>query len=96
MIDRKNKPEVKSEISFNLPKPNEFWLENGLRVILIQNSKLPLVRLNLMLNAGSKYDPENKNGLSYLTSLVMDEGADGMDALQLSDEFDMLGSSFNV
>jgi zinc protease len=96
MIDRKNKPEVKSEISFTLPKPNEIWLENGLRVILIQNNKLPLVRLNLMLNAGSKYDPENKNGLSYLTSLVMDEGADGMDALQLSDEFDMLGSSFNV
>ena len=96
MIDRKNKPEVKSEISFNLPKPNEILLENGLRVIFIQNNKLPLVRLNLMLNVGSKYDPENKNGLSYLTSLVMDEGADGMDALQLSDEFDMLGSSFNV
>jgi zinc protease len=96
MIDRKNKPEVKSEISFSLPKPNELLLENGLRVVFIKHNKLPLVRLNLMLNAGSKYDPENKNGLSYLTSLVMDEGADGMNALQLSDEFDMLGSSFNV
>lgn len=96
MINRKNKPEVKSEISFTLPKPNQFLLENGLRVIFIQNNKLPLVRLNLMLNAGSKFDPESKHGLSYLTSLVIDEGADGMDALQLSDEFDMLGSSFNV
>jgi len=76
MIDRKNKPEVKSEISFSLPKPNELLLENGLRVIFIKHNKLPLVKLNLMLNAGSKYDPENKNGLSYLTSLVMDEGAD--------------------
>lgn len=96
MIDRKIKPEVKSEISFNLPKTNDFLLENGLRVIFIQKDKLPLVRFNLMLNAGSKYDPENKKGLSYLTSLVIDEGADGMNALQLSDEFDMLGSSFNV
>ena len=96
MIDRKIKPEVKSEISFNLPKPNDFILENGLRVIFIHKDKLPLVRFNLMLNAGSKYDPENKSGLSYLTSLVLDEGADGMNALQLSDEFDMLGSSFNI
>lgn len=71
-------------------------MENGLRVIFIHKDKLPLVRFNLMLNAGSKYDPENKSGLSYLTSLVLDEGADGMNALQLSDEFDMLGSSFNI
>ena len=96
MIDRKIKPEAKSEISFNLPKPNDFILENGLRVIFIYKDKLPLVRFNLMLNAGSKYDPENKSGLSYLTSLVLDEGADGMNALQLSDEFDILGSSFNI
>ena len=90
------KPEAKSVISFNLPKANDFLLGNGLRVIFIHKDKLPLVRFNLMLDAGSKYDPENKSGLSYLTSLVMDEGADGMNALQLSDEFDMLGSSFNV
>ncbi len=96
MADRINMPVVKSEITFKLPKPNEFLLDNGLRVIFIQKDRLPLVRLNLILNAGSKFDPENKNGLSYLTSLVMDEGADGMNALQLSDEFDMLGSSFNV
>jgi len=96
MTDRKNKPEIKSEINFTLPHPNEFFLSNGLRVIFIKKDKLPFVRLNLMLNAGSKFDPENKNGLSYLTALVMDEGADGLNALELSDEFDMLGSSFNV
>lgn len=96
MTDRKNKPESESEISFNLPKPNEFLLKNGLRVISIQKDNLPMVRLNLMLNAGSKFDPENKYGLAYLTALVLDEGADGLNALQLSDEFDMLGSSFNI
>jgi len=96
MTDRKNIPAVKSEISFKLPKPDEFLLDNGLRVVFIQKDKLPLVRLNLIVNAGSKYDLDNKKGLSYLTSLVIDEGADGMNALQLSDEFDMLGSSFSV
>ena len=96
MIDRKKTPVAKSEISFKLPQTNEFLLDNGLRVIFIHKDKLPLLRLNLMLNAGSKYDPENKKGLAYLTSLVLDEGADGMNALQLSDEFDVLGASFNI
>ena len=95
-IDRKNKPETKSEISFNLPKPSELELDNGLKVIFIPKNKLPIVRISLMINAGSKYDPPNKNGLSYLTSLVLDEGADGMNSLEISDAFDMLGSSFNL
>ncbi len=40
--------------------------------------------------------PKDKSGLSYLTSLVLDEGADGLNALELSDEFDFLGSNFNL
>ena len=96
IIDRKNKPEVKSEISFNLPQPLELFLANGLRVIFIQKNKLPMIRMSLMINAGSKFDSANKSGLSHLTSLVLDEGADGMNSLELSDEFDILGSSFNI
>ena len=96
IIDRKNKPIEKSEIKFDLPQPLESFLDNGLRVIFIPKNKLPMIRMNLMINGGSKFDPVNKNGLSYLTSLVLDEGADGMNALELSDEFDMLGSSFNI
>ncbi len=96
MNSRNSKPELKSEINFSLPKPTEFSLRNGLNVSFLKKDKLPLVRLNLMLNAGSKNDPDNKNGLAYLTSLVMDEGVDGLTALQLSDEFDILGSSFNI
>ena len=95
-IDRKNKPKLNTEINFNLPQPLETCLENGLRVIFISKNNLPMIRLNLMINGGSKYDPKNKNGLSYLTSLVLDEGADGMDALEISDEFDLLGSTFNL
>lgn len=96
IIDRKNKPKIKSEISFNLPKPIELYLENGLRVIFVSKENLPMIRMNLLINGGSKFDPKNKSGLSYLTSLVLDEGADGLNALELSDAFDFLGSSFNL
>lgn len=94
--DRKNKPQSKSEIEFRLPNSTEFYLESGLRVIYVLKENLPMIRLNLMINGGSKFDPEGKNGLSYLTALVLDEGADGMDALQLSDGFDLLGANFSL
>jgi|WetSurMetagenome_2_1015567.scaffolds.fasta_scaffold06232_4 zinc protease len=96
IIDRTKKPASSSQINFKLPKTEEFKLSNGLNVYYIHKDKLPLIRINLMLNAGSKFDPKYKNGLSYLTSLVLDEGADGMNALELSDEFDMLGSDFSL
>lgn len=96
IINRKNKPVANSNVDFNLPKSQEFYLDNGLRIILVTKDKLPMIRLNMMVNAGSKYDSINKKGLSYLTSLVMDEGADNLNALQLSDEFDLLGANFNL
>ena len=34
-IDRKNKPSTNFNIDFNLPNPKEFFLDNGLRVILV-------------------------------------------------------------
>lgn len=95
-FDRTQKPESKPGLEFIPPVIEEIQLENGLKIFYIFKDKLPLIRLNLMIDAGSKFDPENKKGLAYLTSLVLDEGADGLNALELSDEFDLLGSNFNV
>jgi zinc protease len=96
IIDRAQKPITDSEISFKLPFTERFTLQNGLKVYFVHKNKLPMIRLNLMINAGSKFDSKEKSGLSYLTTLVLDEGADGMNALELSDEFDLLGSNFNL
>jgi len=96
MINRKIKPESEKEIFFNLPEIQEETLVNGLRIIYIQKEKLPITRLNLMIECGSKFNPVGKKGLSNLTSMVLDEGADGLTALEISDAFDMLGSNFTV
>lgn len=96
MIDRKTKPKSEAELNFILPEIQEAVLSNGLKIIYIQKDKLPITRLNLIVEAGSKFDPLNLKGLSNLTSLVMDEGADGLSALEISDSFDTLGSSFSV
>jgi zinc protease len=49
-----------------------------------------------LINAGSKFDPVNKSGLAYLTSLLIDEGAGKYNSLELDDEIESLGSIFHV
>ena len=93
-MDRNIKPKESGQITFALPKIEKFKLENGLEVYFIQKNKLPLMQLNLIVNAGSTFDPDGKKGTSNL--MTVDEGAGDYDALALSDEFDRLGSNFTV
>jgi zinc protease len=96
MIDRKIKPSPYGEIKFSLPEIKEFTHKNGLKILFVKKNNLPLVQFLLLCNAGSIFDPAGKKGLSNLTAMMLDEGAGEYDALQLSDEIDMLGSQINV
>lgn len=95
-VNRSIKPPISSSLKFTPPEIEQNILSNGLKVYFIHKDKLPLVRLSLIIDAGSKFDFPDKKGLAYLTSLSIDEGAGELNALQLSDEFDLLGSNFNV
>lgn len=49
-------------------------LPNGLRVLLHENKHTPLVAVNLLVNAGSKFDPHQKSGLAHLFEHLMFSG----------------------
>jgi zinc protease len=85
-----------NEIDISLPEIQTFDLENKLKVFFVQKNDLPILQLNMIINGGSKFDPDNKKGLANLTSMMIDEGAGNFNALELSDEFDTLGSNFNI
>jgi zinc protease len=95
-INRKTRPLPSGEIGFTLPEINEFTFENGLKILFVEKNKLPIVQFLLLCNAGSIYDTSGKEGLSNLTAMMLDEGAGVFDALQLSDEIDMLGSHLSI
>lgn len=96
MLNRKIKPEPFGKIKFSLPEIKEFARKNGVKILFVKKDSLPLVQFLLLCNAGSIFDPVTKKGLSNLTAMTLDEGAGEYDALQLSDEIDMLGSQLNV
>lgn len=96
IAERSKKPEAGEAILFKIPPIHNFTLDNGLKVFYIRKESLPIVRLSLIVNAGSKFDPNDKKGLANLLAYLIDEGAGKFNALELNDEFELLGTSFIV
>ena len=96
ILDRKIKPTAGSQINFSLPQIEEFTMENGMKVTFVHKANLPIVQMYFSINSGSIYDPKNKSGLAYLTSLLVDEGAGGLNTMDLDKEMEKLGSILNI
>lgn len=94
--DRRIRPVTSGEINFTLPPVHTYKLNNGLKIYSSEKSDLPLIRINFLVNCGSRFDPKNLKGMSNLMVMCIDEGAGEYDALQLADEFEMLGAQFSV
>jgi predicted Zn-dependent peptidase len=94
--DRSAPPELGPPPALSLPAIQRLELSNGAKVILLEKHNVPLVQVNLVIGAGSVLDPEDAAGLASMTADLMDEGAGGLDALQLADEIDYLGASLSV
>ena len=93
--DRSTRPALGPAPALRLPEIQRFTLDNGMRVVLMEKRDLPLVQVNLLIDAGSVYDSA-RAGLASLTAAMLDEGAAGRNALQIADEFDVLGARFGI
>lgn len=94
--DRSGPPKLGEAASLKLPPLQQFKLENGLRVYLMEKHNVPLVQANLRLGFGSVNDPIDKLGLASLTIDMLNEGAAGKSALLLADAIDFLGANLST
>lgn len=93
---RSKKPKPSESINFTIQRHSKLKFDNGLNCYFVRKDVLPIVRINVIINSGSKYDPESKKGLANLLAMCIDEGAGEFDALQLSEQFDLLGAQFSI
>ncbi len=91
-VDRSKLPETGTPPEAKFPDYQETTLSNGLKILLARRTSIPLVKFNLIVNAGFSADQNGVPGLASLTSDMMDEGTNNMDALQISDELLKLGA----
>ena len=71
-------------------------LSNGLKVVVAERHDIPLVQMNLLLDAGVASDQFAKPGAASLTAALLGDGTATLDALQFSDKLLDQGASFGA
>ncbi len=89
-------PRVAEFPSASLPHREHATLSNGLKVILAKREGVPVVELDLLLDAGYAADQFGLPGTARLALDMQDEGTTSRDALEISDELDRLGANLSV
>ncbi len=94
-IDRSKQPKPGPAPEINLKEPARFELKNGLKVMVVENHKLPRVSMQLMID-NPPILQGNKAGVSDLTSSLLGKGSKNMAKEDFYEEVDFLGASINI
>src|SRR5262249_49454854 len=73
-VDRTRPPSTPPIPSYKLPPIERSTLPNGLEVVLVEDSRFPLVTARLNFAAGAKFDPADTPGLSEAVAALLTEG----------------------
>ena len=79
-----------------LPAFQEATLPNGLRIMLVQSSRQPVLSLALMIPAGDAYDPAGKEGVASTVANVITKGAGTRTADDVSSAIEGVGGSIGA
>ncbi|MDE2156206.1 MAG: insulinase family protein [Xanthomonadaceae bacterium] len=79
-----------------VPTPFAQTLANGLQLISVQRTGLPLVTAQLVLRSGGEMDPPRLAGLADLTANLLTRGAAGRTAPQIAASAEALGGSLTA
>uniref|UniRef100_UPI00404B3898 insulinase family protein n=1 Tax=Flavobacterium sp. TaxID=239 RepID=UPI00404B3898 len=91
--DRKQ-PKAGPSPTVNIKKPQSFTLKNGLKVLVVENSKLPRVTYSLTLD-NPPYLEGDKKGVSDLLSSLLGSGTEKISKDAFNEEVDFLGANIN-
>jgi predicted Zn-dependent peptidase len=94
--DRTKLPALAAAPAVKFPEVQEFTLSNGLKVMLAQRSSVPVINMNLMMDAGFAADHGVHAGTARLTMNMIREGTKTRNSIQISEELLNLGASLNA
>jgi zinc protease len=77
-------------------KAFETELDNGLKVILLENRKAPVVSFHVWYRAGSRHDPWGKSGLAHLFEHLMFKGTKKVSGEEFTRTIQKNGGNYNA
>jgi zinc protease len=81
---------------YHLRPYKEVTLDNGLRLLLIEDHSLPRVSMGILLQVGSLDEPAGKYGIASFTSSLLEQGTQTRTATQIADELGQIASDLGT
>jgi zinc protease len=96
IMSAQNSTQPKPGISpiINIKKPQTFTLSNNMKVLVVENHKLPRVTFNLTLD-NPLFLEGNKKGVDELTSNLIGNGSKKISKTSFNEEIDFMGADIN-
>ncbi len=93
-IDRKKAPKPAPAPKIQIADPASFTLANGLKVFVVQNTKLPRVSATLTIDR-EPFVEGDKSGLTSLAGSLLTRGTQAKSKAELDEAIDFLGASLS-
>ena len=93
-IDRSTMPKPGPAPEINLKDAQRFELDNGLKVLVVENHKLPRVSAQLTIDNNPILEGD-KAGVASLTSSLLGNGSKNISKDEFNEEVDFLGARLN-
>jgi len=94
-FDRSVEPDFGTAYALPTPKIWRETLDNGARLIGIENDETPLVYLNIAIDAGRKRGTVDKPAIASLTADMMEKGTENRSNAEIEAALKELGSTIN-
>ena len=93
---RKTAPEPLEAIPFNVPKPFKTELTNGLKIVIVEDKRHPLINFRLAFPKGDVIDPKDGTGITSTMGAMINEGTEKHTSKELAEKIERLGASLGV
>ena len=93
-IDRSQQPKPGPAPKISLEKPTEYELKNGLKILIVENHKLPRVSYNLTIDRDPIIEGD-KAGVTSLLGSMLGNGTTNISKDDFNEEVDFLGARLN-
>ncbi|MBV9774423.1 MAG: insulinase family protein [Gemmatimonadetes bacterium] len=78
------------------PAYTETTLPNGLRLLVVENHRIPVANVELYVRSGTAADPMAKLGVASMTAELLDNGTTKRTAKQIAETIEGVGGSLNT
>ena len=96
VLERLPRPKPGAPRAYHFPRFERGALPNGVKLVVAPITKLPLVTITVIADAGAVSDPAERAGVAQLTAKLLLEGTTSADGAAITDRFERLGASIEA